>query len=106
MSARKIHEKIIGQRILRFQFLLPLYKTAHICTDAKDCKTFAFVREILFLLPLTDSKNQKKQGKTSFFPAGFKKQDPHSQEWGSSGEPPGIRTPDPLIKSQMLCQLS
>ena len=23
-----------------------------------------------------------------------------------SGEPPGIRTPDPLIKSQMLCQLS
>lgn len=26
--------------------------------------------------------------------------------FSSSGEPPEIRTPDPLIKSQMLCQLS
>lgn len=66
MSARKILEKIIGQRILRFQFLLPLYKTAHTCTDAKDCKTPAFVREILFLLPLTDSKNQKSREKPLF----------------------------------------
>lgn len=66
MSARKILEKIIGLRILRFQFLLPLYKTAHICTDAKDCKTLAFVREILFLLPLTDSKNQKSREKPLF----------------------------------------
>ena len=30
----------------------------------------------------------------------------HLRHLNNSGEPPEARTPDPLIKSQMLCQLS
>ncbi len=43
-----------------------------------------------------------------FSKCGYLKEEPRqiSNPAGFSGEPPGIRTPDPLIKSQMLCQLS
>ena len=38
-------------------------------------------------------------------PAGSKKANTHMGV-GFFGDPPGIRTPDPLLKRQLLCQLS
>ena len=57
--------------------------------DGDNCLTFDEVTDIL----------AKKQNSDNH-------EDYRSSPLDDNGEPPGIRTPDPLIKSQMLCRLS